>query len=155
MKLFFLRHGQANWEEWEHPDQERPLTKKGRKEIELIARALKKLGVSPAKILTSPLPRALETAEIVAKELKVECVTSPLLAPGFGLHSLRQILTDDPDQDLMLVGHEPDFSLALAQLTGGTIKMPKAGLARIELQDTTDLRGELIWLIPPKILKEI
>ena len=66
-----------------------------------------------------------------------------------------QLLADHPDADLMLVGHEPDFSLALAQLTGGTLRMAKAGLARVDLENTTDLRGELVWLIPPKVLKEI
>lgn len=155
MKLYFLRHGQANWEHWERPDDERPLTKKGHKEVESVASALKELKVRPQNILTSPLPRAFETAQIVSEKLQVELVTTPLLAPGFGLHSLRQLLADHPDRDLLLVGHEPDFSFALAQLTGGTIRMAKAGLARVDIEDAADLRGELVWLIPPKILKEI
>jgi phosphohistidine phosphatase len=155
MKLYFLRHGQANWEHWDRPDEERPLTKKGRKEVENIASALKELKVRPQEILTSPLPRASETAAIVSEELDVELGTTPLLAPGFGLHSLRQLLTEHPARDLMLVGHEPDFSLALAQLTGGTVRMAKAGIARVDLENETDLRGELVWLIPPKVLKEI
>lgn len=155
MKLYFLRHGEANWEHWERPDEERPLTKKGRKEVEQIARALKALKVRPQEILTSPLPRAQDTAQIVAQQLDIECVVSPLLAPGFGLHSLRQLLTDLPDKDLLLVGHEPDFSLALSQVTGGSVRMAKAGLARVDLENVADLRGELVWLVPPKILKEI
>ncbi len=155
MKLYFLRHGQANWEQWDRPDDERPLTKKGRKEVENVASALKELKVRPQEILTSPLPRASETANIVAEKLDVELETTPLLAPGFGLHSLRQILSDHPDRDLMLVGHEPDFSFALAQLTGGTVRMAKAGIARIDLENEAELRGELVWLIPPKVLKEI
>lgn len=155
MKLYFLRHGQANWEQWDRPDDERPLTKKGRREVENVASALKELKVRPQEILTSPLPRALETAQIVAEELDIEYSQSPLLAPGFGLHSLRQLLTEHPDRDLMFVGHEPDFSLALAQLTGGTVRMAKAGLARADLENANDLRGELVWLIPPKVLKEI
>ncbi len=155
MKLYFLRHGQANWEHWERPDDERPLTKKGRKEVESIAGALRELKVRPHEILTSPLPRAFETAQIVCEKLDVELVTTPLLAPGFGLHSLRQLLGDYPERDLMLVGHEPDFSLALAQLTGGTVRIAKAGLARVDMENIADLRGELVWLIPPKVLKEI
>lgn len=155
MKLFFLRHGQANWEQWDRPDDERPLTKKGRKEVESIAGALKELKVRPHEILTSPLPRAAETAQIVSTRLNLEPETTPLLAPGFGLHSLRQLLTDHPEHDLMLVGHEPDFSLAIEQLTGGTVRMAKAGLARVDLENATDLRGELVWLLPPKVLKEI
>lgn len=155
MKLYFLRHGQANWEQWDRPDDERPLTKKGRKEVENVASALQELKVRPQEILTSPLPRAFETAQIVAEKLEVELITTPLLAPGFGLHSLRQLLNDHSERDLMLVGHEPDFSLALAQLMGGTVKMSKAGLARVDVENAADLRGELVWLIPPKVLKEI
>lgn len=155
MKLYFLRHGQANWEQWDRPDDERPLTKKGRKEVETIGSALKELKVRPQEILTSPLPRAFETAQIVSEKLQVELETTPLLAPGFGLHSLRQLLNDYPEHDLLLVGHEPDFSLAIAQLTGGVVKMAKAGLARVDLENAADLRGELVWLIPPKVLKEI
>lgn len=155
MKLYFLRHGQANWAQWDRPDEERPLTKKGRKEMEAVTNALQTLKVLPAKILTSPLPRAFETAKIVSDQLEIELVTSPLLAPGFGLHSLRQLAGDHPDAELMLVGHEPDFSLAIAQITGGTIKLPKAGIARVDIENIEDLRGELVWLIPPKVLKEI
>ena len=51
----------------------------------------------------------------------------------------------------MLVGHEPDFSQAIEALTGANVKMAKAGLARVDLADPTELRGQLIWLIPPKI----
>jgi phosphohistidine phosphatase len=155
MKFYFLRHGQANWEHWERPDDERPLTKRGRREMEGVASALQALKVRPQTILTSPLPRAFETAQIVAEKLEIDLETTSLLAPGFGLHSLRQILNDRADGDLMLVGHEPDFSLVLAQLTGGTIRMAKAGLARVDIENTADLRGDLVWLIPPKVLKEI
>ncbi|MCC7165783.1 MAG: phosphohistidine phosphatase SixA [Anaerolineae bacterium] len=155
MKLYFLRHGQANWEQWDRPDDERPLTKKGRKEMENVAGALRDLKVRPHEILTSPLPRASETAQIISDKLGLEPQTTPLLAPGFGLHSLRQLLADHPDHDLLLVGHEPDFSLALQQLTGGTVRMAKAGLARVDLENLAELRGELVWLIPPKVLKEI
>lgn len=155
MKLYFLRHGQANWEHWDRPDDERPLTKKGRKEVENVASALKKLQVRPQEILTSPLPRAVETAQIVADRLEMEVVTTPLLAPGFGLHSLRQLLSEHPDCDLMFVGHEPDFSFALEQMTGGTVRMAKAGLARVDMENAAEQRGELVWLIPPKVLKEI
>ena len=155
MKLYFFRHGQANWEQWTLADDERPLTKKGRKEVEGVASALRALKVRPHEILTSPLPRASETAEIVSEKLGVELAASPLLAPGFGLHSLRQLLSDHPDRDLMLVGHEPDFSLAISQLTGGVVRLSKAGLARVDIESATELRGELVWLLPPKIIREI
>ncbi len=155
VKLYFLRHGQANWEHWERPDDERPLTKKGRKQVAAVADALQELQVHPNIILTSPLPRASETAEIVSNKLGVECVTSSLLAPGFDLNALRELLNEHPERDVMLVGHEPDFSRVIAELTGGAVRMAKAGLARIDLDAATGLTGELVWLVPPKVLKEI
>ncbi len=155
MKLYFLRHGLANWEQWDRPDDERPLTKKGRKEVQTVAEALGELKVRPDVIVTSPLPRASETAHIVADELEVECVTAPQLAPGFDIHALRQILNEHADQDVMLVGHEPDFGHVIAALTGGTVRMAKAGLARVDMENAAELRGELVWLVPPKVMKEI
>lgn len=155
MKLYLMRHGPASWENWNRPDDERPLTKKGRKQVEQVAEALRELKVRPQVILTSPLPRAAETAAIVAEELEVICETTPLLRPGFELNALRQLLNAHADADVMLVGHEPDQSRIIAALTGGNVKMSKAGLARIDLAEPSDLRGELVWLAPPKILTEI
>ncbi len=155
LKLYFLRHGQANWENWTKADDERPLTKKGLKEITAIANALRKLEVHPNVILTSPLPRAWETANVVSQALNIEYETSPLLAPGFDLNALRQLLNEHNDRDILFVGHEPDFSAIIAALTGGNVRMAKAGIARVDLADGANLTGQLIWLIPPKVLKEI
>ena len=68
MKLYFFRHGQADWPNWNKPDDERPLTKEGAKEVRKVAKLLLQLKISPL-ILTSPLPRASQTAEIVADVL--------------------------------------------------------------------------------------
>lgn len=155
MKLYFLRHGQANWEHWDKPDDERPLTKKGRREVGTVAEALREIKVRPDVIVTSPLPRASETAQLVAEELEVDCVTAPSLAPGFDLPALKQVLTEHAERDVMLVGHEPDFSHLISLLTGGAVKLSKAGLARIDLENVTELRGELVWLLTPKVMKEI
>lgn len=155
MKLYFLRHGQANWEHWDKPDDERPLTKKGRREVGTVAEALREIKVRPDVIVTSPLPRASETAQLVAEELEVDCVTTPSLAPGFDLPALKQVLTEHAERDVMLVGHEPDFSHLISLLTGGAVKLSKAGLARIDLENVTELRGELVWLLTPKVMKEI
>lgn len=155
MKLYFLRHGQADWEEWNKPDDERPLNKKGRKQVERVANALLELQVRPAVILTSPLPRAWETTSITSTILQIEYETSPLLAPGFDVNALRQLVNEHANGDIMFVGHEPDFSKVIAHLTGGKVRMAKAGIARVDVEDPAALVGELVWLIPPKVLKEI
>jgi phosphohistidine phosphatase len=73
MELYFLRHGEADWPDWKKSDDERPLTKRGKKEMHEVAAFLVRLKVRPDLILTSPLPRAAQTAEIAAEHLYVKC----------------------------------------------------------------------------------
>ena len=153
MDIYFLRHGEADWPNWEKSDDERPLTKRGKKEMHEIGNFLKRIKTDPDLIVTSPLPRASQTAEIAAKYLKAKCRTDKLLAPGFGRQELERILKKYPAESLMVVGHEPDFSHTITQLTGGEIKLSKAGLALVEL-DRSWRNGRLLWLIPPKIAKK-
>ena len=151
MKLFLLRHGKADWPGWNKPDDERPLTDEGKKEVATVAKFLARLEIEPL-ILTSPLPRASQTAEIAAKHLNVKVRTESSLRPGFEMKQLRKILKDFPEKSLMLVGHEPDFSHTIFQLTGGNAKMSKAGVALIEFEPDS-MEGELRWLFPPRIAK--
>ena len=157
MKVYFLRHGiAANREEWSGDDAQRPLTAQGRKCMEHEGKALAKFGLEPDVILTSPLKRAKETAEIVAERLGLEdrLVEDERLAGGFELQLLRALLDDHRDaKSLMLVGHEPDFSRTVGQLVGGArIDLKKGGIARVDLADATARDGELVWLLPPKVL---
>jgi phosphohistidine phosphatase len=152
MKLYFLRHGKADWPDWDKPDDERPLNKEGRREIERIAKFLRELKIEPAVILSSPLPRAWQTAEYAAKELGVEAEEEPRLGKGFSAAKLRAMLKRAQGGDLMLVGHEPDFSTVIRALTGGVVKLGKGGLARVDLEPGA-VDGRLIWLIPPKIAR--
>ena len=64
MLIYFLRHGEADWPDWKKPDDERPLTEKGKKEMHQVGAFLANLSVKPDVVLTSPLPRASQTAEI-------------------------------------------------------------------------------------------
>src|SRR5213082_371050 len=92
MELYFLRHGEADWPDWKKSDDERPLTKRGKKEMHEVAAFLKRLKVRPDLIITSPLPRAAQTAEIAAQHLKIKCREDKLLAPGFGRKELERLL---------------------------------------------------------------
>ena len=153
MKLYFLRHGKADWLEWNKPDDERPLTKEGRREMRQIAAFLRELGVAPSVILTSPLARALQTAEITAKTLRLSVREEPLLRSGFNRTKLGASLRRTKGADLMLVGHEPDFSGVIRELTGGTVALKKGGFARVDLDAADASNGTLVWLIPPKIAR--
>jgi len=148
MKLYLLRHGKADWPNWDKPDDERPLTKEGKKEVAAVAKLLARLAITPV-ILTSPLPRASQTAEIAAQHLNAKVSVEPLLRPGFDATRLAKILKTFSGKSLMVVGHEPDFTRTIFQLTGANTKMSKAGVALIDLE-TAPPRGVLRWLVPPK-----
>ena len=152
MKLYLLRHGKADWPNWDQPDDERPLTEEGKKEVAAVAKLLSRLEITPV-ILTSPLPRASQTAEIAGKHLSAKVHPEPLLRPGFDAARLGKLLKNFSGKSLMVVGHEPDFTRTIFQLTGGNTKMSKAGVALIELE-TGPMKGVLRWLVPPKFAKE-
>ena len=152
MKLCFLRHGEADWPDWDKPDDERPLTERGRKEMKRVAKFLDRLKFIPDAILTSPLPRASQTAEIVADRLKMELKTEAALAHGFNLERLRRIINKLECECVMIVGHEPKFSAVIKELTGGEVKLSKAGVALLEVNRGCT-SGKLLWLFPPKFSK--
>ena len=153
MKIYFLRHGKADWPAWDKPDDERPLTKEGRKEMERVAALLRDMKVRPSVILSSPLPRAWQTAEIAAKSLETDLREEPALKPGFSSAKLGTLIKRAKAEDVMIVGHEPDFSAVIRALTGGEIDLKKGGIARVDLEDASAGSGRLVWLIPPKMAR--
>jgi phosphohistidine phosphatase len=153
MQLYFLRHGEADWPDWQKSDDERPLTKRGKKEMHEVGAFLDRLKVRPDLILTSPLPRASQTAEIAAEHLKVKCREDKRLAPGFGPTELEELIRKHSVDSLMVVGHEPDFTKTISALTGASLKLSKAGVALVDV-DLSSQKGRLLWLFPPKIAKK-
>ena len=153
MELYFLRHGEADWPDWKKPDDERPLTKLGKKEMRDVAKFLGRLKVQPDLIVTSPLPRAAQTAEIAADHLKAKLRNDESLAPGFGMNKLRTVLKRHRAKALMLVGHEPDFTQTISELTGASLKLSKAGVALLDVDPESE-EGKLLWLFPPKLAKK-
>ena len=151
MNLYFLRHGEADWPNWKKSDDERPLTDRGRKEMEKVADFLRLLDIGLDQIITSPLPRAKQTAQIVADRLKLKLHEDSVLQPGFDPSGLKHILRKYPGKNVMIVGHEPDFTGVISALTGGSLKLSKAGLALVDVESPK--KGRLLWLIPPRIAK--
>jgi phosphohistidine phosphatase len=140
--IWLLRHGDA---EDGTPDAERPLTKKGREQARAAGSALKALGVELDACLTSPRVRAADTARIACEPLGVEPQLEPKLSGGpFDAEALAAGLGDE----VLLVGHDPDFSMAVHALTGAQVRMKKGGLAGIQ-------KGELIVLMRPSEMKLI
>ena len=153
MQLYFLRHGEADWPGWTKPDDERPLTDFGKKEVRQVAKFLNRLKVKPDLIVTSPLPRALQTAEVAAEQLKTKLRQDEALEPGFGISELRTVLKRHRSKVLMLVGHEPDSSSVISALTGASLKLSKAGVALVDI-DPEAQEGRLLWLFPPKFARK-
>ncbi|MGC4066380.1 MAG: phosphohistidine phosphatase SixA [Polyangiaceae bacterium] len=154
MKLLFLRHGVAvNRTNWHGADDQRPLTKAGRDGVVELAATLAKLELGVELILSSTHLRARQTAEIVAKKLRLNhCLEfEPLLARDFTARILEDVLAKRDSRTVLLVGHEPDFSRTIGDLTGGArVRLKKAGLARVDLEREYPENGQLVWLIPPK-----
>lgn len=154
MQIYFLRHGLADWPDWDAGrDDERPLTDEGVKKMADEAKAIKRLDLALDAILSSPLTRARQTAEAVAAKLDMDVIEEPALAPGFDAKRLRHMLRGYAEADaIMIVGHEPDFSRTIAELTGGRVVMKKGGLARVDLESIDAPDGKLVWLLAPKTL---
>jgi len=153
MQLYFLRHGEADWPDWKKSDDERPLTDFGKKEMRDVAKFLARLNVRLNLIVTSPLPRASQTADIAADYLKGKVRKDELLAPGFGMSELRTVLKRHDAKALMLVGHEPDFTTVISGLTRASLKLSKGGVALVDVDPDSE-EGKLLWLFPPKIARK-
>ena len=140
--IWLLRHGDA---EEGSPDAERRLTRKGREQSKATGAALAALGVKLDACLTSPKVRAAQTAELACAELGVEPELEQKLAGGpFDPEALAAGLGDE----VLLVGHDPDFSMAVHSLTGAQVRLKKGGLAGVD-------KGELKVLLRPADLKRI
>jgi len=134
-----LRHADA---EDGTPDAERPLSEKGRGQAECAGRALAAMGVELDACVTSPKVRARDTAALACKELDIEPEQDRRLEGG--PFDPREV-AEGRGEHVLLVGHDPDFSLAVNHLTGAQVRMKKGGLAAID-------RGELIVLLRPREL---
>jgi phosphohistidine phosphatase len=125
--IWLLRHGDAEAGEGK-PDAERDLTDKGVRQSRSAGQALKALGVELEVCLTSPKVRANRTAELACKELGVSVEEDERLAGG----DFDPLELAAGRGEVMLVGHEPDLSSAVAMVTGSRVKMKKGGLAAID-----------------------
>lgn len=158
MILYFLRHGLAGDKtKWQSDDRLRPLTQEGNASMIHTAERIEALNLGLDLIISSPLVRAYQTAEIVARRLAMmdKLVQDERLAPGVGFQGLAGILEGHFEDTIMLVGHEPDFSGMLTTLIGGgKLVLQKGGLARVDLTSNEPLLGKLVWLLPREFLAD-
>lgn len=155
MFLHLLRHAHAgDSTTWSGPDEARPLTDKGRGQADRLGRFLAEQQFSTDLVVTSPMVRARQTADIVAEHLGLSVVVDDRLGEVLEAAMVEAILRDHHDPAApILVGHDPDLSDLVASLCGAAaVPIRKGTFARIESErPLRDHRGTLRWLIPPDV----
>jgi len=154
MTLVLMRHGVA---EDDHPvgDVARALTPRGHERAGLAARGLVALGLRPDVVLSSPLVRCRQTADLVAAAAGCTVHADARLAPGMSTALLLDALMDHPGAGLVVAcSHQPGLSYALADLTGcGVVSFRRPGAAVVQLNAPRAGAGELWAVLPPRVLR--
>jgi len=163
VQILLVRHGIAEDPEAgsPKPDSGRQLTKKGRKQMKLVARGMRRIVGKVNMVACSPYTRAVQTAEILLKEFRKKGDPEFLIVDEIRSGVSPEDATDwlarqDPDATLVLVGHEPDFSELMSHLTSGGhgayARFSKAGACLISFGATPSAgNGDLIWLLTPDV----
>jgi phosphohistidine phosphatase len=162
MDCLLMRHGIAvERDEWEGADTDRPLTERGAKRVAQVVAGLIRLGLQPSHVLSSPLIRAIETAKIVHRLLRVRPAVQIVdeLLPDAPPDRLLSILHDfQPEACVLCTGHEPQLGMAASFMLSGrataSFPMKKAGACLIELpMPAKPGRGILRWWLTPSQLR--
>jgi phosphohistidine phosphatase len=151
--LYFLRHGKAGSPR-RKADDARELTDAGVAALRAAGPLWRRLNLRPDVVLTSPLPRALQTAELFCEAVGGAPTVDERLRPGASWGDLARAMADHSDaRRVMYVGHEPDLSSAIVDLTGAaSVRMRKGGLACVEFYGVPEPgSGEIAWLLDPDL----
>jgi len=166
MELFIVRHGIAEplGKGNEFSDEKRVLTAEGRNRMREIVKGLTKQGIEVDSIFSSPLARALETAEILASAVgfnKKDIKTTENLSPGAPCEKLFAEIKSRPGaESLALVGHQPDLGILVSKIIHGTgyasVQLKKGSICCINVTETVPtIRGDLMWLLTPRQLRAL
>jgi phosphohistidine phosphatase len=165
MHIYLLRHGIAASPGAENHfnDAKRALTPEGVTKMREVSSGLKKLGVTFDLVVSSPLVRAKETAEIVVESLNIKEPTREWkhLEPDGSIEGLmRQLQKHQEKTSVLLVGHQPFLGFLACYLIFGSEKVSlafkKGGICCIRVDEfPPKAGGELVWMLPPKILRRL
>lgn len=159
-KLLLLRHAKSSWDDAGLADFDRPLNGRGRKAAPVMGHFMRERQLRPDLIISSPAARARETLALVleASGIKTELRYDERIYEATAGRLLEVINgVEDDKQEVMLVGHNPGFENLLERLTGESLRVPTAALARIALDADRWIEagahgGRLEWLVKPKEL---
>jgi phosphohistidine phosphatase len=162
LELYLIRHGVAEERGKDWPDDsKRPLTPDGITRLRKSARGLNALGIGFDQIVTSPLTRTRQTADVIAEELKDHppIATSDALAPaGSSAAVIQEITRHVRKARVALVGHEPNLGELAAQLIGARapLEFKKGGMCRIDFDMLPPKGGGMLrWFLTPKMLRKL
>jgi phosphohistidine phosphatase len=153
-QIWLLRHGEAVPHE-SKPDDDRELTARGERQAIAAGEGegLARLGLEFHACYTSPKLRALDTARIACRALNLEPDEAESLRSGFDRDdALELLLPHGADARVLVVGHEPDFSQVVHDLTGGRVDFKKGGIAAVRVERGS---GELLALLRPRELESL
>jgi phosphohistidine phosphatase len=159
MEILLVRHAAAEeLSAGDGLDAQRRLTDKGRKQFRALAEWLVEQGQDPDAIVSSPLVRAVQTAEILRKAADLDSDASRVeepVGPGLQAAKLLEIVQHVAASRVAVVAHEPDISRCAADLIGGgNLKFAKGAVACIEFAEAAEIgKGQLKWLVCPKLVK--
>jgi len=156
--LYFLRHGKAAPAK-DGNDAARELTSEGEEQLRSAAPLWRRVNLRPDVVLSSPLPRAVRTAELACEAIGVNLrpLIEPSLAPGAGWDQMARALARHTDaRRVLFVGHEPDLSTAVAELSGASsVRLRTGGVACLEFYGIPEPgSGEIAWLLDPDLYTE-
>ncbi|HWB99521.1 MAG TPA: histidine phosphatase family protein [Bryobacteraceae bacterium] len=156
MEIYLLRHGIAEEHVSGQPDEERALTAEGRAKLKRVLKRARAAGVRPALILTSPLVRAVETADVAQTVLGGRIGKTGALRPDSTPQAVwQEIRRHKAEPAILLVGHEPLLGEVFGYLLGagrGMVDLKKGALGRIDVERLSgEPRGVLCWLLTAKI----
>lgn len=153
MRVYLVRHAESVDRAPGMPDAARCLSARGRVSFRETARRFREAGALPDRMFTSPLVRAVQTAEILSETLQFagEVAVAPQLSPGFDVEGLNAVLDVCPGtREVALVGHAPDLGDILARLLSlpRGYAMRKGSIAALDLPDTGNrLHAGFAWLL--------
>ena len=157
MKIILARHGSAEDKADSKEDPDRVLTQEGREQADLMGRVVAATIESVDGLWTSPFVRALQTAGIASKHLKIKPMVEPNLAISGDLEQLSWKMHREALGTLMLVGHQPDLGKLAARLLGfvSEVSLRKGGLCIVETKDPAKPAGRAVATLDPRLYRDI
>jgi phosphohistidine phosphatase SixA len=153
MNLYLIRHGDS---ETDKPDEERALTTLGRENVSKVAQWVTQISEAPSMIFSSPLKRALETAEPFAKAWNKKIEMAQWLRSEIQPSEILKELSGLPSQSFALVGHLPSLGLLFGTLVWGLpskeVIVPKGGVVLLNLEKFEPGSAKLKWMVCADLL---